>query len=453
MSRSDGATMNGPPTDARSASKPRNFRYSAGLLAIGGFFLVKMVSGLAIITASANCLSVRDFADFTQFSLFLAYLTLVASGGVVNGVIRQVAAHDDLEERRRVLHAAISIWGVASLLSMTAGLAFASPLSELLTGSPRFATLIVALTACSVVAGLGQLLCAVLTGMKRVFLSLLYQAAGLLASIGACLYGLYQNDVAVAVLGFAAGPMVTTLLASGSLARLVFSKSRWLAVMQEARVQLGFAGAFLITASIPPMILFALRYIYRDAFGVAPIAYWLLANRVSDINTQIVGLYLAQIFLPTLTGTALLKQPRVVGHALALCVGVSISAFAIFAMVGEPLIRLVFHDQLVRSYRYILGYLFGDVLRAIVSVAMVCSLARGRPYTYALIEIISYALFAIMFAVLIMVGVVNAPFIAYPLAFAVTGVVAWTVFVPELRPVFRIRAADQGETGGSPKPS
>lgn len=416
-------------------------RSSAGLLGIGGFFLAKLLSGLAIITASANWLPVRAFADFTQLGLFLAYLTLVASGGVVNGVIRQVAAHDDANDRRRVLHAAALIWVVASISTMTIAVVFAGPLSQLLSGSQRFAGLIVALTVCSNIAGLGQLLCGALTGMGRVVLSLFYQAAGLVAGVAICLTGLYNNDVAFATLGFAAGPMLTTLLALLSLRESIFSKGRWSAITGEAGVQLRFAGAFLISASVPPLILFSLRYIYREAFGVTPIAYWLLANRVSDINTQIVGLYLAQIFLPMLTATPSLDQRRLVGRALRLCVGVSLLALATFMLVGDPLMRLVFHNQLARSQSYIAAYLFGDALRAIVSMAMVCSLARNRPHIYALIEIVAYVLFAAVFMILISARVVDAPFIAYPLAFAIAGVIAWTVIIPDLRPVFRTRVA------------
>ena len=448
----DVAAQDVPPTNGRGALIITRVRSSSAFLAIAGFFGAKGASGLAIITASANWLPVDDFADFTQFSLFLAYLTLVASGGVINGVIRQMSAHEEAAERRRVLHAATLIWAVASLLSMAAALAFARSLSELLTGSPRFAMLVVMLTASSSVAGLGQILCGALTGMKRTLLSILYQAIGLLAGVAACLVGLYRSDVAIAILGLSAGPMLTTLLGLVLLAPRLFSRSHWTAVVREAGVQLRFAGAFLVTASVPPIILFALRYVYRDAFGVAPIAYWLLANRVSDINTQIVGLYLGQIFLPTLTGTTVPAQRRVIARALGLCVGTSLLALVTFLAIGEPLMGLVLHDQLAGSHRYIAGYLFGDTLRAIVSVAMICALARNRPQIYALIEVIAYALFALAFVLLVRLGEESAPFIAYPAAYAVAGLIAWGLFIPDMRPRLRGRAA-QSAREDEPTPS
>lgn len=415
-------------------------RSSANVLGIGLFFGTKLLAGLALITASANWLPVSAFADFTQLSLLLAYLTLIASGGVVNGVIRQIAASENGVDRSRVVHAAVLIWVCASVFALSVAVAASSALSEVLTGSRKFAGLIVALTACSSVAGLGQLLCGALTGMGRMLRSLVYQGAGLLVGVAACLVGLHHNDVGFAALGFAGGPVLTTVLASAALAKEICSRSSWRSVTGEANVQMRFAGAFLITATIPPIILFGLRYVYRDTFGVTETAYWLLANRVSDINTQIVGLYLSQIFLPSLTATPQPGRPRVVARALSLCVGVSLIALVTFAALGGPLLKLVFHDQLAQAKPYVLGYLLGDTVRSIVSIAMICTLACNRPFSYAFIEVIAYLSFGTVFLILVSVNVVNAPLVAYPFGFALAGVIAWTVFVPELRPYGRARA-------------
>jgi hypothetical protein len=44
-----------------------------------------------------------------------------------------------------------------------------------------------------------------------------------------------------------------------------------------------------------PVIIFALRYLYRQTFGPRDLGYWLAANRISDVTTSLLGLFMTQV--------------------------------------------------------------------------------------------------------------------------------------------------------------
>ena len=367
--------------------------------AVGSFFALKVAVGLALVVQSAHRLTVSDFGSFSQLFLFLALLSTISAAGVQNGVVRQIsAAGGAFVRERRTSTAAILIWGCFGLLILFLSIIFRGYISIFLIGSSFAQVAIPLIAAAALAAGGGQLLCAILPGRDRAPTSLLLQGTGLLIGGAACWWRLGSGDAVGAVLAYAAGPIATSVLA------LPFAW-KWLPrrrafdreLIAEVRLLLAFSGSFLITSTLMPMTLFVLRYTYRDQFGAEALGFWLAANRVSDVTSQLLGLYMGQVYLPSISRAiargALVRRLiyiTVIGGCLVMTAGLFV-----FMSTSSYVVSVFLSERFIPAIPFVTGYLAGDILRVLTSVALYTALAQGRFNLYWIIEAATAALLAV----------------------------------------------------------
>jgi O-antigen/teichoic acid export membrane protein len=411
-------------------------RFTANWMRTGGaiasFFGLKFIFGLALIGISSSYLSVAGFVSFSQLFLFFALLSTVAAAGVQNGLARQIAtANGDVIAEQAATAAAFRIWAFASAALIIAAYILRHALSELLVGDNSLAKVIPLATLAGAAGGYGVLGCAILNGRQRAPTSLVLQSIGLVVGGLSCIWWLLKGDPVAAVLGYAAGPILTSILAATILLRVhirfdPFQTFDWL----EARLLLGYSIAFLAVAVIMPGTLFGLRQIYRESFGTDFLGYWLAANRVSDVTSQILGLYMAQIFLPQV---ACETEPRQMRHLLrnTLLIGstVMLGGWALF-MIGAPfLVTTFFSPAYLPAIPFIAGYLLGDGLRVAASMAMHWMLARRRLAVAVSIELGSALLMTAYLLILVTLGYREAPYWAYPAAYGTIGLLVLMIWL------------------------
>jgi O-antigen/teichoic acid export membrane protein len=428
--------MNAPPPSGIGAAS------RSAVPAMGLFIGVKIAMGVLLVSLSAHRLAATGFSDFTQLMLGFSLLNLLAAGGTQSGIVRGVArAGGDRGLAGRTIAAAMRLWLVLGGAIILAVLLFRTPLAQFLTGRAGTPWLLPVAALLAVVAAFGQIQCAVLTGLGQAHRSLIAQSVGLLAgSLGAAAL-LFVGQYRAAILAYAAGPVLTILVATFSLRpyRLawVSAPSGW----RDCRELLGFSGAFLITASVTPLTLFVLRDDYRSAFGIVALGYWLAANRISDVNTQLIGVYLAQIFLPKASAV---RGPlaAVTTRALLAVATMMVGTFGLFCLAPHRLVRAFLSPAFEPAIPLILLYLVGDVLRCLHSTALNLSLAERRLARYAATEIGSAAIMLVVTLELIRRGYALAPGIGYGLGVALAGIASLLVAAaPRLSPSSPARAA------------
>lgn len=396
--------------------------------AVGVFFALKVLVGMALVVQSARALSVADFGVFSQLFLFLALLSTVSAGGVQNGLIRQVAAAgNDQSRERRSVAAALLVWLGFGSAVLTLAILAAGPLSVLLVGDDRAQGVVPLIAAASLGAGGGQLLCAVLTGRRRQATSLILQSLGLVVGGATCWWRLSEGDVQGAVLGYTAGPLLTLIAALPfTLKWLPRTRETFRSVGSELRLLLGFSGAFLVTAAALPVTLFALRYGYRLEFGEDALGYWLAANRVSDVTSQLLGLFMGQIYLPA---AARQTQPAAT-RSLALRTGiigfVLMGAGAVVFYLFAPwLVEVFLSTSFLPAVPFIIGYLVGDTLRVMTSLSLHTALARSKLRLYLSTEATTALCIAGWILSLTMAGHLESAYWGYVAANATMAIVCW----------------------------
>lgn len=394
----------------------RSLRVSGAVVT---FFGLKFTLGLVLIGASTEFLSIPGFVAFSQLFLLFALLSTISAAGLQNGLARQVAvARGDAVKEHLAAASAFRIWAVASLIAIFAAVLLRHPLSELLVSDESLAQAIPLVTLAATGGGFGVLACAILNGRHRAPTSLLLQSAGLVVGGLLCFWRLVAGDSEGAVLGYAAGPLVTSALAVVVLRRADIRFIQAAAGQrQETRRLLGYSFAFLAVAVIMPSTLFALRHLYRETFGTTFLGYWLAANRVSDVTSQILGLYMAQIFLPQVAHeTDPARSRRLLRHTLLIGSAIMLGGWMVFALGAPFFVTTFLSATYLPAIPFIGGYLLGDGLRVTSSLAIHLMLARGRLGASIGIEAATAALLTVYLVGLSAIGRSEAPYWAYPAA-------------------------------------
>jgi len=403
------------------------------LLSVPAFFGLRIALAVGLLKLSASFLPVSGFAVFSQLTLFATLLNTLALCGAQNGVVRQSAAARDGDELLRTHSAAFAVWSVAAPVALLIVLAGREQVSNILVGTPADWPTVLAIAAVALVGAPSGIWCALLTGRKRVAQSLSAQAVGLLAGAGAAAWRIMAHDAAGAALAFAGGPLVAGVVALPLALRLGLPlvPARW--SWPPVRALLRYSAAFAATAGYAAIMAFGLRWLYREHFGVTQLGYWLASTRVSDMSTQLLGLFMIQMFVPHV---AMVPDEGGRRAFLVRCwaagAGVMAFALAVFSLASRPLIHIFLSDAFLPAASIIQVYMIGDVLRVWPSLAMHTAFANGQPLRYAGIEAAALTLMAVVAAALMMAGDPAAPQTGYVIAYAVAAIAVSAAFL--LRP-------------------
>lgn len=394
--------------------------------AIPAYFGIRIASALVLLKLSAEYLSVEGFANFTQFLAFSSLLNMMVVGGAQNGLIRQAAASGEAE-LNDVQGAGLAIWVAAVPLIAIPVLLWNSAISHVLTGSSSYGGVVLVISLLSLCAGPGQICWGLLSGRKLAAHSLGAQAVGLIAGTAASAWFITRGSFVAAAIAFAAGPLLATICALPLVAPF---RLKWRPTKKGLLPLLSYSTSTATTLGFTALVLFGLRWLYRDHFGTAQLSYWLAANRISDMSTQFLGLLMLQAFVPLLAGSQdAAHRFRQLARYAFLAAGLTAAAFLVFTIAADPLIRLFLSESYVPAIPAIRLYLAGDFLRVWGSLAMFSAFAAGKPGRYAAIEMWTMAVMASLSVGLIEIGEVRAPQIAYAAAWGLTALAVAAAFV------------------------
>ena len=253
--------------------------------------------------------------------------------------------------------------------------------------------------------------------------SLSAQALGLVAGAAGAGWLIWRGAPTAATVAFAGGGLVTTAAAFLFARTLRIPVATRRAAIAGVRPLLRYSAALAATTGFSSIMLFALRAFYRGAFGHTELGYWVAANRVSDMSTQLLGLFMIQAFVPRLA----MMESDTARRALTLrfwaagAAGMA-AVMLIFSIAAKPLVHIFLSDAYLPAIPVIRAYMAGDFFRVWSSLAMYAAFAQGRPGRYAAIEIGTLATMAAITLALAAAGEHAAPQLGYVGAYALAAI-------------------------------
>jgi O-antigen/teichoic acid export membrane protein len=394
------------------------------------YFALRIASALLLLKLSASFLPVSGFAVFSQLMLFASLLNLVAIGGTQNGLIRQAAAAEDKDALARRQSAALLIWAGAFPLLALSIIAASGHISTILVGTRDEWPVVIAIALLALAAGPGQVWCSILSGRKHVAASLTAQALGLLTSTAIAAWLISRGAAIPATIGFASGSLVTMTVSFLFAAKLHIPFASPRVALPEVRSLLRYSVAFATTTGFTSILLFGLRSLYRESFSATMLGYWIAANRISDMSTQLLGLFMIQFFVPhfAMMETEAARRRLVLRCWAAGVAGMAV-AVTIFSVASRPLVHLFLSDAFLPAIPAIRLYMLGDLLRVWVSLAMYTAFASGKPGRYAGMEIATLATMGVITVLFISAGEAQAPQFGYVGAYAIAAAAVTLAFL------------------------
>jgi O-antigen/teichoic acid export membrane protein len=401
------------------------------LASVPTYFAFKIAAAILLLKVCANYLTVSGYGEFAQLVQFGTVLNLLAVAAVQNGLIRQSAAAGGDEEELAGIHgAALIIWTAAALLLLAPMCLASKMISSVLVGNPDAWPTVIVITILSLTSGPGQIWCSILSGRKRVTTSLVAQASGLLAGVGVAIVFVVKGDPYAAATAFAGGPLLTLLVAGGAIARLRLKVASPSAALGHVVPLIRYSTAFGATTGYTALVLFGLRSLYRHHFGATALGYWIAANRISDLSTQLLGLFFIQFYVSHVAGLDDDGERRsFILRCWAAAAALMGTAYLVFRLASRQLVSLFLSGAFVGAIPVIRTYLLGDVLTVWAALAMYTAFADGKPGQYAMIEMATISLMGVIAIGLIETGNPNAPQLAYVAAYAVTAVIVTAAFL------------------------
>lgn len=396
--------------------------------AILTYYGLRMASALLLLKLAALYLRVSGFVLFTQFLALSTLLTLAAVCGGQNGLVRQAAVALGPSALARVHGAGLWLWLVAIPLGGGPVAAFRGEISRLLTGSDSHGLAVVGVLALALLAAPGQIWCSLLTGRGRTIASLAAQFVGLAVGTGLAARSIVAGQPVEAALAFAGGGLVTMAVSAPFAHSLLAGAGPARPRRSDLRELIGYSGALAAIAAANLAILLGLRLAYRDAFGQVMLGHWMAANRISDLATQLTGLFMMQAFVPRYSA---IPDPAERRRFLLRCglagTAVMLAPLGLFALAADTLVPLFLSASYVPAIGAIKTYMAGDALRVWTSLAIYAAFASGAPGRYAGIEIGVLALSGGLTLMLIGSGNAAAPQTAYLAvnALAAAAMLAW----------------------------
>lgn len=400
------------------------FKRNSLLLAAPFYVGVKVAVGILIIKASAHFLSVAGFAAFSQLLFLAALLNMISAFGVQNGLARQIAIAPDEEAESRTRSAAVAIWSLASTVICTLAIALRSHVAVWLTGDTADSWAIPAIAAGCAASGGGLIYGAILAGKKRPEIALAANMTGVLLGAGFAGVLLADGRSAAAVVAFVAGQAISWPLC-WLAARTPRHRTRVDVRWGEIAKLLHFSWSFLLVATLTPCGLFLARYVYREYFGAIALGEWIVANRISDMTTQVLGIYLAQSFLPVLAAATPREGRRMIRNVFLGSQAAFVAALTVFSAAPIFWTNIFLSAEFTSAVRFIQFYMLGDIFRAAVAVAAHAALAHRHVGVYVLVELVPMAVFVCATLIGSSWGFVEAPAMSYLVVYAI----AWAVLI------------------------
>jgi O-antigen/teichoic acid export membrane protein len=340
----------------------------------------KVLSALVVIKLLALYFGPNGFGLLSQLMGLVAIASMLAGGGVTNGVIKVLSVDPgDTPEGQRWIANAIAI-----TLAFSSGLALilvgcASLISDnLLQG--QFYPAILVLAVAQFMVGIGSLLLAEASSQgdsrKYAAINVIGTVAGaILVAAGAYWYGLigaaFATVLSPAMLGIVG---IAATLRGRHAVIFVRPEVDWVRV----RHLLSFSSLTLVGALSVPLAQMFIREAMASDFSWENVGLWQGAAKISDVYMQFVGVILINHALPRFSNSDIRGALQELKRIVTWLLGFLALGFGILWSFRDFAIALVFSDAFLPMQKYFLPQMIGDLLRTTAAAFSFFLLARGQ---------------------------------------------------------------------------
>ena len=327
--------------------------------------LVRMVALLALMKFLAVQFGTDGFGQLSQILAVGSLFSVLAGGGLTNGIVRNLATSQDSSERLVWIKAALPIAAASAMaLALVAWLIYQTASSSLFPGLDLgFVLLVIALS--QAVVGFGNIAHAYLSGTQNI---VAYSIANGLGTVGAALLVALLSTVfgfRGAAAGCAAMALIPALLAMWATARWIDWRELSGAAFESVRALtlLQFGVSTYFAAIAVPLVWVYVRSDLAARQGWETVGLWQSVTRISDAYMQVFGVIFMNFALPRLAAAPIADRPRQLRQIALLILVPFVSGASVLYIYRDPLLGLAFSSAFANAVVYLLPQIVGDAFK------------------------------------------------------------------------------------------
>ena len=354
-----------------------NSIYSALLTAFAHFS--KLLVGFLLLKLVSFYLGAEGLGRLGHFMSLLTILSILAGGGILNGVIKYVAEYRSHPLKLvGFVSAAASYSLIFAMLLFGLGVIFSRPIAEIIFGDTQLYPYIIALALAQVGFAFTNLVIGVGNGLGQNHIYARIQIVGSLLALPLC-WALVANwGVEGAILGLICSLLVTIFPAIFFCLRAQITRHVRMSIPSKSNFKKLFSFTLmLITSAIAfPVVEILVRQHLIDKSGYREAGLWQAATRLSSAYVGLFSVFLAYWFMPIISAE---KSWLVIRHqvfrvmlftAIVFFLGAAVfyawRAFFITVLLSDDFLYLkdIFIYQLVGDFFKVNAYVIGFVVVA-----------------------------------------------------------------------------------------
>lgn len=394
---------------------------------LGTSIIIKMACGLFLIKLLALRLPVTEFGQMGQYMTLVAFLTAIAGGGQIHGLIKLLSeskpGSSEWSELLQSAHFQALIASGAIMLVLT----FSSvPLTQYLVGRPELVWIMVPVCIGLFFAGLNNINIATMsaTGAMRDLAS--SQVIATLFATATTALLLWFFGLPGAATGFALTAFWNFVLSHHRTKRLgLIQKTDRRPVFNPPlfKALFSYSGAFLVAILFMPLSYMFVRTELASMHGWKAAGQWQAVHKLSEAIMQIYGTFLNNFVLAHMARAKSYSEIRglLINVTLA-AVGSALLGYTVLFLGRDLAVSILFTSQFLPITEWLHVQFAGDIFGLIAAIASNFFVAQKFLWRYILMQASAAALFIYLFSVFVADYGFAAPIFAHLYTFGILAI-------------------------------
>jgi PST family polysaccharide transporter/antigen flippase len=364
---------------------------------IGLGHLAKLLTGFVMLKLVAYYLGAEGLGRLGHFMSLASVVTLLAGGGVINGVVKYVAEYRQDPERLSLFIAAAYSYSILfSVAALFIGVAFSVWLSEITLQDKSYYWVVILLFISQLALAYSNLVVGVANGLNRTHVYTAIQTVGAALSIFVVWWLLSSYEWQGALIG-----VVAILVVPFAPAYYLAYKNKFffkikLTFKYDANVYklAKYTLMLAVSAVAFPIVEFVVRQYIIDSIGYHSAGLWQGAVRLSSAYTGLFSIFLAYAFVPLVSGQEDKAQiNKIIQKFLKYVAAAFVLGAVSFYSIRDVLIPLLLSDGFVELDGLIGYQLIGDFFKICAYVIGFLAVAKAATLVYILAEVVQASLY------------------------------------------------------------
>lgn len=361
----------------------------------------RLLAGLVVVKIIAITIGAHGLGQLGQFMSLMSMITIIAGGGITNGIIKYVAEYkNDTQELNSYLGAASYVMLAASILIGVILFTFSERISYILFQNSNYSHVIKILSFAQFFIAINNLLLGILNAYKSVrafaiinTLSSIIGPCGI--ALGCLVYGI--EGAMYGLIWMPSCQIIFLVIWYKFGMKLDWGRLRPVLDLKRISSFLRFSLMLIVTVLTMQMSQIVIRSFIETNANWSDVGYWQATTKISDAYLQFITVVLGNYYLPRLAEANSRDEIFTeVKQAFKFVSPILISLIAIIFVFKKQIILILFSGNFSPVENFLPFQLVGDVFKIFAYLIGYVAVAKAKTKFYISAEIFQSSMLVVL---------------------------------------------------------